>query len=165
MLIDTSRILRRLTALAALVPLLALAACGDGDDGPYVEIVGGGFVFNYRIAEVFYGVTVVAHRPLPPGAELTAAFEDPAGGPPIRVSRQARDHQTRFSLESGPLQGVVADHDYTVVVTLSVPSGEVLETHTRVIRSKLDQSVLPPRPLTVGPGYTPNPDNAPARGE
>lgn len=162
---DIGSFFHRLAMLVALVALLAPAGCGDSDDGPYVEIVGGGFVFNYRIAEVFYGVTVVAHRPLPPGAELTAEFENPAGGSPIRVSRQARDNQTRFSLDSGPLQGVMADRDYTVVVTLSVPSGEVLETHTRVIRSKLDQSVLPERPLTIGPGYTPNPENADVRGE
>ncbi len=155
---DAGTSLRRLGALAALLPMLFLAGCGDGEDKPYVEIVGGGFVFNYRIAEAFYGVTVVAHRPLPADTELIAEFEDPSGGSPIRVTQQARDGQNRFSMESGPVQGVVADRDYTVVLTLTRPSGEVLETHTKTIRSKLDQSVLPDRPLTIGPGYAPNPD-------
>lgn len=161
MRIDAGSILRRLGTLAALIPMLFIAGCGDGEEGPYVEIVGGGFVFNYRIAEAFYGVTAVAHRPLPAGTELTAEFEDPAGGEPIRVTRQARDGQTRFSLESGPVRGIVADRDYTVVLTLTSSSGDVLETHTRAFRSKLDQSVLPDRPLTIGPGYAPNPDRPP----
>ena len=165
MRIDTGTRLSRLAALVALVPMLFLAGCGDGEEGPYVEIVGGGFVFNYRIAEAFYGVTAVAHRPLPAGPELTAEFENPAGGAQIRVTRQASDGQTRYSLESGPVQGIVADRDYTVVLTLTTPSGEVLESHTRTFRSKLDQSVLPDRPLTVGPGYTPNPDSGPPPAE
>ena len=43
-----------LSALA-LVTVLALAACGEDVSSPYLEFAGGGFIFNYRNAEAFYG--------------------------------------------------------------------------------------------------------------
>lgn len=138
--------------------LLLLAACGEDSGQPYVEIVGGGFVFNYRVADTYYGIVAVARRPVPAGTELVAEFEDPAGGPPIRVSQIARDGQSRFVMDSRSVHGVAADRDYAVVLTLRAADGTVIETHSKTFRSSIDQSTMPDRPLTIGPGYTPNPE-------
>ena len=63
---------------AYLAIVLGLTACSGGP--PTVKIVGGGFIFNYRIAEAFYGVVAETGGDIPEGAILDAEFEDPAGG-------------------------------------------------------------------------------------
>jgi hypothetical protein len=66
-----------------------------------------------------------------------------------------------MSLRTPPVQGVRANRDYRVTIRLRDPaSGAVLGETTKTFRSDLDQSILPPRRLTVGPGYqsAPPPD-------
>ena len=48
-----------------LAVLLVLGGCGGSDDTPYLKILGGGFIFNYRIGEAYYGLVVKAERRLP----------------------------------------------------------------------------------------------------
>lgn len=156
-----TRALRKLPILA--VAVVALAAC-EPADGPYVELTGGGFLFNYRIAEATYGMVATARRTVPEGTVFIAEFEDPANplpdGEMLRVEMIPTAGQKRFALNSPPVTGVIADRDYTVTLTLMTPGGETIETHEKTYRSKIGSDVLPDRPLTVGPGYAPNPGNS-----
>ena len=75
-----------------------------------------------------------------------------------RVS--AREGQTRFDLDSPPVTGIASGRPYKVVLRLESPAGEVIETHEKTFTSNVDQAVMPQKPLTIGPGYTKNPDAA-----
>lgn len=135
--------------------LLALAACSD--ERPYIAVSGGGFIFNYRLAEATAGIVAEAARPLPEGGVVEARFEDPAGGAPIVEAKRITDERRRFSFVTPPLTGIKADTDYLVVVRVLDAEGHELQRIEKTLRSELDQSVLPPVPLTIGPGYARNP--------
>jgi hypothetical protein len=148
----------------AFLALALLAGC-TGESGPAFEVVGGGFVFNYRIAEVTAGLVVVPRREFPAGSSVEMTFEDPAGGPPIIVAKPAAPDIKRLDFVTPPLSGVKADRDYAVSVRLIDGEGKELERVDKKFRSQLDQTTLPEAPLTVGPGYAPNPQNAPGAGK
>lgn len=142
---------------------IAMAACDDqgetAADEPYLEITGGGFVFNYRVADAYYGFVARPLRSLPEGASLEARFEDPAGGPGYLEQQPAADNALRYSFRSPPLQGIEAGRPYAVELRLVAEDQKtVLQTLTRTYTSQLDQEVNPEKPLTVGPGYHKNPD-------
>ena len=158
---------RRISAACATVHvvavtlLLALAACDDAGKTPPIAVAGGSFIFNYRDAAATYGITLKLARAMPKGTVIEAEFENPAGGAPVLVRESVVDEQRGYALETPPLSGVVADRDYLVVITLrEVAGGREIYRLEHRIRSGLDQSVLPDKPLTVGPGYAPNPDGA-----
>jgi len=139
--------------------LAALVACSEGGDGPYLEFLGGGFVFNYRLAQAEYGFVVKRLRALPEGSVLEARLENPAGGEPFVLREHAAWDRLEYVFRSPPVQGVQANHDYRVEVRLiDGASGRVLATYSRTFRSDVDQSVLPERPPVVGPGYQSAPD-------
>lgn len=142
--------------IVALALALALAGCSrDGaDSGPYFEFVGGGFVFNYRLAEADYGFVVKRLRRVPAGTVLEARFEDPSGGDPLRVIQPVRWGRVEYVFRSPPVHGVVAGREYAVELRVLEPeTGRVLASQARTFRADVDQSVLPARPPVVGPGY------------
>lgn len=153
--------MRWMTALLLLTTATLTASCdGEPEDGPYVEYAGGGFVFNYRIAEATYGFVVKRVREIPAGTVLEAQFENPAGGDPLTERQTAREGALQYRFQSPPVSGVKADRDYRIELRLLDPaSGALLASYDYAIRSQLDQSVLPDQPLTVGPGYQPNPQD------
>lgn len=139
--------------LSAALVALAAAGCED-PDRPYVRILGGGFVFNYRVAEVYYGFTVEVVRPVPIGTVLEAEFEDPSGGPPFVLREQAGLHARRYSFRTPPLKDVRADTPYRAELRLLArQTGELMVRYERSYSSQVGMEVLPERPLTVGPGY------------
>lgn len=144
--------------LAATVGLALLAGGCDGDKGPPIAIEGGGFIFNYRIAEVFYGVSVKPLRRIESGAVLEARFEDPAspGGEPIVVRQPVTGDKLSYALQTPPLRGVKSGIDYKVIVVAMAADGKEIGRVERAFQSQLSQDMLPSRPLTVGPGYEPN---------
>lgn len=152
---------RPVALIAAFAMALSLAACEE-TTGDYVEITGGGFLFNYRIAEATYGLVATARRTVPPGTRFVAEFENPADPPPdgspLSVEMVSREGQTRFAISSPPVKNVVADQPYAVTLTLFTPEDAVIETHETTYRSKIGSEVLPEVPLTIGPGYTNNPE-------
>ena len=135
--------------------LLAPAWQGGGADGPALAVEGGGFVFNYRIAEASYGLVARVERPIPAGTRILTSFENPAGGAPISEEQVARDGMTKLILKSPPVEGVVAGRPYAVTVRLLTPAGEEIGRLDTSFTSNVDQSVLPKGPLTRGPGYHP----------
>ncbi|MDP6707835.1 MAG: hypothetical protein QF893_15935 [Alphaproteobacteria bacterium] len=147
--------MRLVRGLFALLLAAQLWACDDsGDDQPYVEIVGGGFIFNYRLAEAYYGFVARVVRQPPDGAILEATFENPSRAAPI-VQRQVYDgRRTGYKFETPPLRGIEAERDYRVELRLLTPDGgTVIASYATSFRTYTGQEVLPKRPLTVGPGY------------
>ncbi len=143
-----------------LAVLLALVACSEDGGRPYLEVAGGGFVFNYRNAEASYGLVLKPLRPLPEGSTVEARFEDPAGGEAIIVRTRVVPGRDRIVLDSKPVRGVRKGQAYRVVLTLSEASGRELQRLERTYASSLDQTVLPEQPLAIGPGYQRNIDRS-----
>jgi hypothetical protein len=144
-------------ALLALV-LAALSACVDKSH--YLDLAGGGFIFNYRDATATYGVVLLPRRDPPPGATIEASFENPAGGEPIVLSRPARGGG-RIEFHTPPLTGVKRGVPYHVSVVLRTADGKELLRLEKDFTSDVDQSVLPDKPLAIGPGYQTNIDESP----
>ncbi|MEX0407224.1 hypothetical protein ABGN05_16275 [Aquibium sp. LZ166] len=152
--------------VGASVALLAvLLAAGwltreDPETKPYLKVMGSGFMFNYRVADVYYGFTAVVQRPLPTGSIIEAAFEDPAGGAEHVVRTRVGTDTNRYSLRSPPVRGVEKDRPYTVAIrVLDREERQVLWRDQLSVRSQISDKVVPDRPLTVGPGYAPNPNS------
>jgi hypothetical protein len=146
--------------------LAALFAVGfatrhDPGDKPLLAILGGGFIYNYRIAEVHYGFTAVVQKPLESGAIIEARFEDPGGGPPLVVTERVSTMTNQYALQSPPVRGVQADRPYHVDVRVLDREGRTELFATGMdYKSDISDSVVPDKPLTVGPGYHRNPDAA-----
>jgi hypothetical protein len=142
-----------------LIVLLTLSGC-DNPEGPAASFAGGGFVFNYRVGQAYYGVVVKTEGTLPQDAVIEGQFENPAGGNAVVVQVKAASDQRKYVLRTPPLKGVKKDVPYKVVVRILEKSGgEELQRIERTIKSDVDQSVLPQSPLVIGPGYELNPDN------
>lgn len=155
----TRRLRLEAASICSLMIAAALAGCSE-PKGPAFMIEGGGFIFNYRIAEVFYGVSVKPLRKLEPGSVIVAEFENPAGGAALIVRETIAAHRVSYGLRSPAVDGVKADRPYRVVVTALSPAGVALGRIERTFKSDLDQEVNPEKPLTFGPGYTRNPEAA-----
>ena len=142
--------------LCALIP--ALASCGDSEDRPYLEFIGGGFIFNYNIAEAYYGFVARVGRRIPEGTIIEARFEDPAGGPPIVVRQTAGASRIEYTFRTPAIDGITANRDYKVELRLLDPSSEaVIASYEKAFRSDVDQAMLPRQPTVIGPAYEPNP--------
>lgn len=147
------------SAILALIGALGLpAACSDS--GEYLAVAGGGFIFNYRIAEAEYGIALKPMRELPADSSIEATFENPAGGEPFVVRKDGPFNPTRVAFDTPPVEGVVKDRPYKVVVVLSAADGAELQRIEKSFASELDQTVLPERPLAIGPGYQKNIDGS-----
>lgn len=133
--------------------LLFAPLAQHGDDAPMLTLEGGGFVFNYRIAEATYGLVARVERTIPAGTRIVTAFDDPAGGPAIVEEQVARPGMMKLVLKSPPVEGVVAGKPYAVRVQMLTPEGEEIGRLETSFTSNIDQSVLPKAPLTDGPGY------------
>lgn len=134
------------------------------ENAGYLRISGGGFIYNYRIADIRAGVTVAVQKPLPASSRLHAEFENPAGGL-LEFSADATPGKRGYVFETGSLTGVEADREYQVVVRLlGAGDGEELERHEKSLKSGVAPRTMPDQPLTIGPGYHPNPDLKPGSG-
>ena len=142
---------------AALFALLWLLREDDRARDP-VMIAGGGFIANYRVSEIFAGFTAIAVKPVETGAILQADFADPAGGPPIRVSDRFRVRAPRMMLRTPALHGVEKGKPYAVTVRLLSRDGKrEIWRHSMTFSSQVGSALIADKPLTIGPGYTPNP--------
>lgn len=135
----------------------ALAACSNGSDRPYLEIAGGSFVFNYRIAQLTYGIVLRQLRPVPEGSLLEASFDLPGGGKHVDV-KPTKAGSLQYSFESPPLKGARKGDVYTLKVRLlDKAGGAEIATIEKRYTVEVDQSTLPSKPLVTGPGYEPAP--------
>jgi hypothetical protein len=146
-------------ALALALALIGASACRDsGDEGEFFRLDGKIFVFNYRVATATYLVNLAPLRPVEEGQFAVVSFEDPAGGGDIVVRKKIWPKLPKTTIESPPLRCVVKDRPYKVSIRIEGPDGSVLQTIDTTMASSEDQTLLPDRPLVVGPLYTPNPE-------
>ncbi|MCQ8780617.1 hypothetical protein [Mangrovibrevibacter kandeliae] len=156
--------------VAGCVLLAALFAIGwtmrvPPAETPYVKIVGSGFMFNYRVADAYYGFTAVVMKPVRAFSTLEADFDDPAGGPPHHVSQVLTPRSNRYGVRSPPLHGIEKGKPYAVHVRLKQwGDGAILYEGRFTVASDMDDQVMPKAPLTIGPGYTRNPALEPTSG-
>ena len=151
---------RAFLALAVL-GLLGVSACREsGGEGEYFALGGKIFVFNYRVATATYLVNLVPLQPVEDGQTAVASFEDPAGGEPLVVRQKIWPNMAKTTIESPPLRCVVKDRPYEISIKIEGADGAVRQTIETTLASVDDQSILPDRPLVVGPLYTPNPELA-----
>lgn len=144
----------------ALAALMVLAACRDSGTGDHFALDGKVFVFNYRVATATYLVNLKQLRPLGEGHVAVASFEDPAGGAPILVREKIWPQAARTTIHSPPVHCIVKDRPYAVTIRIEDPAGNPVQQIDTTVTSSQDQSVLPDKPLVVGPLYTPNPELA-----
>jgi hypothetical protein len=147
------------TAIVMLLFALGWMSRVDPEQKPYLNVLGGGFIFNYRVADVYYGFTAVVMRPLPTGSIIEASFEDPRGGAPHVVRQRVGTDTNRYSLRSPPVRGVEKGKPYEVSIRVMDRSERtLLWSHRMDFRSQISDDVVPDRPLTIGPGYHRNPE-------
>jgi hypothetical protein len=150
---------RKSTIAGALAGALALpTACSESGD--YLAVAGGGFVFNYRLAEAEYGIALKPMRDLPADSSIETTFENPSGGEPFVIRKDGPFNPIRVAFDTPALDGVVKDRPYRVVVVLRDAGGATLQRIEKTFTSQLDQTALPERPLAIGPGYQKNIDGS-----
>lgn len=148
----------------AIVLVAMLFAAGwatrqDPAEKPYIGIAGGGFVYNYREAEVFYGFVAQVLKPLPVGTWMIAEFDNPAGGPPLTVETRLNARSARYGVHSPNVRGVKAGAPYHVAIRLyDRTRTKLIWSGGKDFVSQLDDAIVPDKPLTIGPGYFPNPE-------
>lgn len=138
--------------------LLALAGCQREEQRDVAKISGRMFVFNYRVAVATYLVTLQTQVPIEEGSVIEAEFENPRGGDALTVSERLFPKNSKIVLQSPPVECVRQDRPYKVTIRLRAPDGHVMQTLETKVTSDTDQSLLPAKPLVVGPLYTPNPE-------
>jgi hypothetical protein len=154
--------LRWILLLLVFSASLGVSACRDAGEGDYLNVSGKIFIFNYRIAQATYLLTLAKLRPLPDGSMLETTFENPAGGDPFIVRQKIWPMMEKITVESPPIKCVKANREYKVSMRLEDANGRLLQTIERKMISDTDESVMPDKPLVVGPFYDPNPDKSTA---
>ena len=144
----------RFLSLIAIVT--ALSACQREKTEDLFKLTGRIFVFNYRISEASYMVTIDQQRLIADGMTIVTQFQDPTGGAPIEIIRTAWPKLKRVSLASPPIRCVKAGIAYSVSIAVKNAEGQTVQQMTTTVTSNIDQSVLAAKPLLVGPVYEPN---------
>ncbi|MEH3125930.1 hypothetical protein [Agrobacterium cavarae] len=138
--------------------LLVLAGCQREEQRDVAKISGRMFVFNYRVAVATYLVTLQTQVPIEEGSVIEAEFENPRGGDALTVSERLFPKNSKIVLQSPPVECVRQDRPYKVTIRLRAPDGHVMQTLETKVTSDTNQSLLPAKPLVVGPLYIPNPE-------
>lgn len=155
------QILRTATLSVWALSAAFIGGCRDsGTDGEHFVLDGKIFVFNYRVATATYLVNIRPVKPIGEGETAVVSFEDPAGGEPIVVREKIWPNTQKTTIHSPPLRCIVKDRPYEVVIRIENAGSELLQRIDTTVTSSQDQSLLPDRPLVVGPFYDPNPDVA-----
>ncbi len=139
---------------------LVLSACKEEAPTPFLKIVGGSFLFNYRYSKMSYGFVARQLKPLPEGSVLEASFDLPDTERKFVVTKPVRAGQLQYSFETEALRGVRKNTPYKVQLRLlDADTGKELALVEQVFKSDVDQATLPTKAPVVGPGYQANPEN------
>ena len=144
--------------LPALIAAAVLAGCQRETGPDPLKLTGKMFVFNYRLAYATYTITLNKTEPVPEGSVVVATFENPAGGEPLTLTRKLFPRLDKVVLESPDITCIKKERPYAVTIEVKGPEGQMLNTLHTTVTSDVDQSVMPARPLVVGPGYDKNPE-------
>ncbi|KPF41962.1 hypothetical protein [Rhizobium sp. AAP43] len=148
-----------------IVMLTVLPACQREDAVEPLKLSGKVFIFNYRIAQATYVLTLARNGPLPDPSYVEARYENPAGGAALITRSQIFPFWDKISLESPPVHCVVKGRPYAVSIRVTDGQNVTLQEIETTLTSTLDQSLLPGKPLVIGPVYTPNPEVYNSEGE
>ncbi|MDS7596687.1 hypothetical protein [Agrobacterium tumefaciens] len=146
------------SAATVILAMLSLTACQREEQREIVTVSGRMFVFNYRVATATYLVTLRPTAPIRDGSSVEADFENPRGGDAISITEPLFPNNPKIVLQSPPVECIREGRPYAVKIRLKAPDGHVIQTIETSITSDTDQSLLPAKPLVVGPLYTPNPE-------
>lgn len=117
----------------AFVALLLQSCAGILSQEPepvsseYFRTLGGGFYVKInQVQEMFYGVNLMAEKPLEPSNYLVVEYQNPTGGKPYTKSSLLSDIQTSdvvqnrttYILRSPPVTGVKPHTNYLITVKL-----------------------------------------------
>jgi len=139
---------------------LVLSACKEEAPTPFLKIVGGSFIFNYRYSKMSYGFVVRQLKPLPEGSVLEASFDLPDTDRKFVVTKPVKAGQLQYSFETEALRGVRKNTPYKVQLKLlEADTGKELALVEQIFKSDVDQATLPTKAPVVGPGYQTNPEN------
>ena len=139
---------------------LFLSACKEEAPTPFLKIVGGSFLFNYRYSKMSYGFVARQLKPLPEGSVLEASFDLPDTDRKFVISKPVKAGQLQYSFETEALRGVRKNTPYKVrLKLLEAGTGKELAMVEQVFKSDVDQATLPTKAPVVGPGYQTNPEN------
>jgi len=155
-----SRFSRSIALGAALIAAITLGACRDTGQDQLFAISGKLFEFNYRLAIATYVITLKPLRPMVDGQVAVVSFQNPAGGDPLIVNQKIWPKLPHITLTSPPLTCVVKDKPYSVSIRIKDANGALLQSIDTTMTSSEDQTMLPDRPLVIGPVYELNPDLA-----
>ena len=144
--------------LLVIAAMLGISGCQRDEPRDVAKVSGRMFVFNYRVAIATYLVTLQRIAPIRDGSTPEATFENPRGGPELTTRDRIFPADDKIAVQSPPVECVKQDRPYKVTIRIKGPEGDILQTIETTIRSDTDQSLLPAKPLTVGPLYTPNPE-------
>lgn len=158
-LLSPARVICASVAVLAVLFAIGWATRENPKEKPLLMILGGGFMFNYRIGQVDYGFTAQVSKPLESGSIIEARFEDPAGGDDLVVRERVSPMTDRYALHSPPVRGVEAHHPYKVGIRVldRLEKTELWKTELQ-FRSQISDDVVPKKPLVIGPGYDKNPE-------
>lgn len=149
-----------MAAISACVVLFGAvwALREDPSQKPYLAIAGGGFVFNYRVSEVFYGFTALVARPLETGSIIEASFSTGKDSSPAVVRQRVGTETRRYALRSPGLVHVMEGVPYAVTIRVLDRSGskELWRTKKSYVSQISSDGLIASKPLTIGPGYTRN---------
>lgn len=143
-------------AVSLVLALFWLTGCQREDLDEPLKLSGKVFIFNYRVAQATYVVTLARNGPLPDPSFVETTFENPAGGAPLVTRTKIFPFWEKVSLESPPVHCVIKDRPYAVSIRILDALDKVLQTIETTLTSSLDQTVMPGKALVVGPVYTPN---------
>ncbi|NWJ22771.1 hypothetical protein [Rhizobium sp. RM] len=146
------------SVVAVILATLALTACQREEQREIAKVSGRMFVFNYRVATATYLVTLQPTAPIKDGSIIEAEFENPRGGDAFSIKEPLFPKNQKIVLQSPPVECIREGRPYAVKIRLRAPDGRVMQTIETSITSDTDQSLLPAKPLVVGPLYTPNPE-------
>ncbi|RAZ91348.1 hypothetical protein DPM33_08605 [Mesorhizobium hawassense] len=155
-----SSFFRSIVVGAALTAAVALGACRDTGKDQLFAISGKLFEFNYRLAIATYVITLKPLRRMVDGQVAVVSFQNPAGGEPLIVNQKIWPKLPHITLTSPPLTCVVKDKPYSVSIRIQDANGTLLQSIDTTMTSSEDQTMLPDRPLVIGPKYELNPDLA-----
>lgn len=145
-------------AIATLLAALMLPGCQREDVKEPLKLSGKVFIFNYRVAKATYVVTLARNGPLPEDSFAVTQFEDPAGGAPIETRTKIFPFWQKVALESPPVHCIVKGKPYAIAIRVVDKDGDLLQAIDTTLTSTEDQTIMPGKPLVVGPIYTPNPE-------
>ena len=133
---------------------LVLSGCKEQTPEPFLKIVGGSIMFNYRYSKMTYGFVARQLRPLPEGSVLEASFDLPDTDRKFVITKPVKAGQLQYSFETEALRGVQKNTPYKVQLKLlEANTGIELAMVEQVFKSDVDQNVLPTKAPLVGIGY------------